>query len=58
MRVKFTNEKDPKLNFDTKFSRYKDWDSSQDLSSVEEQLVEEILELIIEDVFNKSVVNW
>jgi hypothetical protein len=58
VRVKFTNEKDPKLNFDSSFSRYKDWDSSQDIASVEEQLVEEILELIIEDIFNKAVVNW
>lgn len=58
VRVKFTNEKDPKLNYDTSFSRYKDWDSTQDLASVEEQLVEEILELIIEDIFNKAVVNW
>jgi len=58
VRVKFTNEKDPKLNFDSSFSRYKDWDSSKDISSEEEKLVEEILELIIEDVFNKAVVNW
>ncbi|OFX88205.1 MAG: hypothetical protein A2W99_10285 [Bacteroidetes bacterium GWF2_33_16] len=58
VRVRFTNEKDPKLNFDTSFSRYKDWDSTQDLSSIEEQLVEEILELLIDDIFNKSVVNW
>lgn len=58
VRVKFTNEKDPKLNFDSSFSRYKDWESTQNLASVEEQLVEEILELIVEDVFNKAVVNW
>jgi hypothetical protein len=58
VRVKFTNEKDPKLNFDSSFSRFKDWDSTQDIASVEEQLVEEILELLIEDIFNKAVVNW
>jgi hypothetical protein len=58
VRVKFTNEKDPKLNFDSSFSRYKDWDSTQDIASVEEQLVEEILDLLIEDIFNKAVVNW
>jgi len=58
IRVKFTNEKEPNLNFDTKFTRYKDWDSNTDISSVEEELVTEIIEFLIEDIFNKSVVNW
>ncbi|HAN17827.1 MAG: hypothetical protein A2X13_05810 [Bacteroidetes bacterium GWC2_33_15] len=58
IRVKYTNEKEPDLNFDTKFTRYKDWDSNTDISSVEEELVTEIIELLIDDIFNKSVVNW
>lgn len=56
--VKFENNKDPKANFDTTFSRYKDYDSSNNLQDVEEQLVDEILEELIQDIFNKSVVNW
>ncbi len=58
VHVKFTNEIEPEYNFDTNFTQFADYDSNQDLSSVEEQLVEEIVEKLIEDIFNKSVVNW
>jgi uncharacterized alpha/beta hydrolase family protein len=58
VHVTFTNEMEPEYNFDTNFTQFADYDSSQDLSSVEDDLVEEIIEKIIEDIFNKSVVNW
>lgn len=58
VRVKFTNEIESQYNFDTKFSQYADYSSDLDLSSVEQELVEEIVEKLIEDIFNKSVVNW
>lgn len=58
IRVKFTNEKDPSKSYDSKFTRYKDWDSNTDISSVEEELVTDIIELLIEDIFNQAVVNW
>ena len=58
VHVKFTNEVEPQYNFDTDFTQYADYDSDLDLSSVEQDLVEEIVEKLIEDIFNKSVVNW
>lgn len=58
VNVKFENSKDPKANFDTSFSRYDDYDSSKNLQDVETQLVEEITKQIVQDIFNKSVVNW
>jgi len=58
VHVKFTNEIEPEFNFDSDFTQFADYDSGQDLSSVEQDLVEEIVEKIIEDIFNKSVVNW
>ena len=58
VRVKFTNEVEPEYNFDTKFTQFADYDSDMDLSAVEQDLVEEIVEKLIEDIFNKSVVNW
>lgn len=56
--VKFENSKDPKANFDTTFSQYRDYDSSNNLQDVEAELVEAILKDLIQDIFNKSVVNW
>ncbi len=58
IKVRFTNAKDPKFDFDTSFSRYADYPSSQDLTSVQDKLIDEIVEELINDVFNKSVVNW
>jgi hypothetical protein len=58
VHVKFTNEIEPEFNFDSDFTQFADYDSGEDLSNVEQDLVEEIVEKIIEDIFNKSVVNW
>jgi hypothetical protein len=58
VRVKYTNTVDSDLSYDQTFTRYEDYDSSLDLSAVEQDLVEKIVELIIEDIFNKAFVNW
>lgn len=58
VRVKFTNTVDTDLSFDQTFTRYEDYDSNKDLSEVEQELSEQIIELIIEDIFNKAFVNW
>lgn len=58
VKVKFTNAIDPTLSFEQSFSRYEDYDSSFDLSQVEESLSEKILDLLVEDIFNKAFVNW
>jgi len=58
IRVKFTNEIEPDNNFDKSFSAFEDFDSTNQLSDVENDLVEKILEKIIDDIYNQSVVNW
>ena len=58
VRVKYTNSVDTDLSFDQSFSRYEDYDSSLNLSDVEQDLVEKIVEMIVEDIFNKAFVNW
>ncbi len=58
VRVKFVNKKDPKANFDQKFSRYKDYNSQENFSSVEEGYMNQICKELIDDIFNKSVANW
>ncbi len=58
VRIKYTNIKEPENNFETSFSAYSDYDSSQDLVTVQDGLVDEIKEILIDDIFNKSVVNW
>lgn len=58
VHVKFTNEIQPEYSFDQSFSQFADYDSDLDISSVEQGLMEDIVEKLIEDIFNKSVVNW
>lgn len=58
VRVKFTNAIEPDLSYEQSFSRYEDYDSSLDLSSVEKELSDKIIALLIEDIFNRAFVNW
>ncbi|MBA4322091.1 MAG: hypothetical protein C0408_04675 [Odoribacter sp.] len=58
VKVKFTNSVEPILNFEQTFSRYQDYDSSLDLSQVEKELSDKIIELLVEDIFNQAFVNW
>jgi hypothetical protein len=58
INVRFVNQKVPKDNFENKFQAYEDYSSDKGLDEVEGELVPLILEKIIEDIFNRSVVNW
>ena len=58
VRVKYTNSLDPDLDFDETFTHYEDYDSSKSLESVEGELSDQILDRIVEDIFNKAFVNW
>jgi len=58
VNVRYTNSENPKLNFEQTFSQYQDYDSRRSFPDVESELTEEIVKLIIEDIFNKAFVNW
>lgn len=58
VRVRFTNKFDENQNFEQTFSRYADYSSSRNLSSVESNLVTEINDALTDDIFNKAFVNW
>ena len=58
VNVRFSNRFDEDKDFETKFSRYEDYPSDQDLNAVQESLTATIIEALVEDVFNKALVNW
>ncbi|MZQ47492.1 MAG: hypothetical protein GT598_00655 [Bacteroidales bacterium] len=58
VRVEFTNAVDPDLSYEQTFSRFEDYDSALDLSQVEDELSRKIIEMIVEDIFNRAFVNW
>lgn len=59
VKVTFVNSVDKTQSFQNQvFSRYEDYPSEQDLVSVQDVLVKQINEYLVEDIFNKTVVNW
>lgn len=58
IRISFTNKKHEEESFDKSFAAYQDFDASTALDAVEAQLVDEIVEILVEDVFNATVANW
>lgn len=58
VQVKFECVKYPEKNFEQQFSNFKDFDANINFSSVETQLVKEITDQIIQEIFNKAAVNW
>jgi hypothetical protein len=58
VNVKFTNVKNEKQDFETVFSRFVDFSSTKSLSTVEAELIKQINEQLVNDIFNKAVSNW
>ena len=58
VKVRFSNRIDDTKDFEQSFSRYEDYPSDQDLNSVQESLTSTIIEQLVEDIFNKALVNW
>lgn len=58
VRVRFANLLEPQWNFERNFSAFLDYDSSSLLSDVENTLIPEIVDMLIEDIFNAAVANW
>ncbi len=59
VKVTFTNAIDQTLSFNNKsFSSYADYDSSQLLLDVQDQLIEEIVEKLVNDIYMAAAGNW
>ena len=58
VNVRFTNLKDEKQKFEQSFSRYADYSSTQSLSVVQATLIDDINKQLVQDIFNKAMINW
>ena len=57
--VSFTNRKHPEDDFENQtFSAYADYDSTNSLDAVESTLCAEIIDKLIENIFNATVAQW
>jgi hypothetical protein len=58
VNVKFTNTIDETQSFEKSFTQFEDFSSTENLSSVEDQLIVSINNKLTQDIFNASVSNW
>ena len=58
INVRYADKLEPTKNFESQFTEYQDYPSSQNLSSVKTALLKQITDNLAQDVFNKAVVNW
>lgn len=58
VKIRCRNIKDPKKDWEQSFSAYQDYDSENNLSDVEEELVKLIVEELTENIFNKAFADW
>jgi Lipopolysaccharide-assembly len=56
--VTYVNTLEPKKSAEFSMSRFADYDSSQDLATVEEQLVSTIGKQLAQDIFDRTLGNW
>ena len=58
VNVRFVNNNKHEEDFEQRFSATADYDSTQQLAAVQEQLVQEMIDDIVDQIFNATVANW
>lgn len=59
VRVNFTNNANPTENFEgQQFSASREYEATQSLSSVQDELVTQMIKEIVDQIFNATVANW
>lgn len=58
VKVRFVNNANHKEDFDQQFSASREYESSKQLSAVQDDLVAQMIKEIVEQIFNATVANW
>lgn len=58
IQIEFVNNKYPEDNVSQSFSQYADFPATTPFSSVESSLCSEIIDKLVEDIFNATVAQW
>jgi hypothetical protein len=56
--IKFVNKTAEKYDFDEVFQNFTDFDANINFSSEEATLNEVVIDRLVQDIFNKAVINW
>ncbi len=58
VQVHYVNTKNEKDTWDQSFSRYAQYSSTEELTSVEDRLINEISTQLVDDIFQKALIPW
>jgi hypothetical protein len=58
VNVRYVNNTNHNEDFEQRFSATSEYDSSKQLNDVQEQLVQEMIDDIVDQIFNATVANW
>lgn len=58
VKVRFTNALDDKMSFNRTFTAYEDYDSTKLLTEVEGELIPQIVDKLVTDIFQAAASNW
>lgn len=58
VNVRFTNNTNHDEDFERSFTATRDFDATQSLESVQDDLVEQMIKEIVESIFNATLANW
>lgn len=58
VKVRFVNNVNHAEDFDQQFSASREYNSSQQLSAVQDELVTQMIKEIVDQIFNATVANW
>jgi hypothetical protein len=56
--VEYTNKLDERKNFNQSFTRFADFNQTQNLNQVEDALMAEISDQLVQDIFNRAFLDW
>lgn len=58
VRLRFTNNTNPNEDFERTFSSSRNFPSTSTLNDVQDQLMKEITEELVDNIYNATVANW
>lgn len=58
IKVTYTNSVNNSQNFDENIEFFEDFESSEDFSSIEQELMESISEKLIDEIYQKTMTEW
>ncbi len=58
VNVRFSSKLEPSKNFETSFSQYVDYSSTDDFNNIKNGLIKKIVNDLTDNIFNKALVNW